>query len=86
LIGLTGSLLAFELPLDEVLNAKLMTVPIDRENKSYLPVEAIVASGLKALPVNGKASSLGFPRHSGLAFELWFEQPSANSLTPIQPR
>ena len=77
LIGLTGSLLAFEAPLDEWLNTKLMTVQADRENKSYLPLEAIVASGLKALPVNGKANSLGFPRHSGLAFELWFEQPSA---------
>ena len=45
LVGLTGSLLAFELPLDEMLNAKLMTVQADRENKSYLPLEAIVASG-----------------------------------------
>jgi uncharacterized iron-regulated membrane protein len=79
LIGLTGSLLAFELPLDEWLNPKLMTVPVDKENKSYLPLDAIVASGLKALPANGKANTIGFPRHSGLAFDLWFEQPSPNA-------
>ncbi|EIC29083.1 PepSY-associated TM helix domain-containing protein [Methylomicrobium album] len=79
LTGLTGSLLAFEVPLDELLNTKLMTVPVDKENKSYLPLDALVASGLKALPANGKAISLGFPRHSGLAFELWFQQPSPNT-------
>jgi uncharacterized iron-regulated membrane protein len=79
LIGLTGSILAFEFPLDEWLNPKLMTVPSDKENKSYLPLDIIVASGLKALPTNGKAISLGFPRHSGLAFDLWFEQPTPNA-------
>lgn len=79
LTGLTGSLLAFEVPLDELLNTKLMTVPVDKENKSYLPLDALVASGLKALPANGKAISLGFPRHSGFAFELWFQQPSPNT-------
>jgi uncharacterized iron-regulated membrane protein len=79
LIGLTGSLLAFEFPLDEWLNPKLMTVPVDKENKSYLLLDAIVASGLKALPPDGKASAIGFPRHPGLAFELWFEQPSPNA-------
>jgi len=76
LIGLTGSLLAFEFPLDEWLNPKLMTVSIDKENKSYLPLDTIVASGLKALPADSKAGAIGFPRHPGLAFELWFEQPS----------
>jgi uncharacterized iron-regulated membrane protein len=75
-IGLTGSLLAFEFPLDEWLNPKLMTVPVAKEANSYLPLDAIVASGMKALPTNAKAISLGFPRHSGLAFDLWFEQPS----------
>jgi len=50
LTGLTGSLLAFEFPLDEWLNAKLMTVPVDKQNNSYLPLDAMVASGLKALP------------------------------------
>ncbi len=76
LIGLTGCLLAFELPLDEWLNPRLMTVPTSKEHNSYLPLNTIVASGLKALPSNGKVISLGFPRHSGLAFDLWFEQPS----------
>jgi uncharacterized iron-regulated membrane protein len=79
LTGLTGSLLAFEFPLDELLNTKLMTVSVDKENKSYLPLDVLVASGLKVLPANGKAISLGFPRHSGLAFELWFQQPSPNT-------
>lgn len=78
LIGLTGSLLAFEFQLDEWLNPKLMTVPADTENKSYLPLDAIVASGLKALPADGKAISLNFPRQSGLAFELWFDRPLPN--------
>jgi uncharacterized iron-regulated membrane protein len=78
LVGLTGSLLAFEFPLDERLNSKLMTVSGNKE-KSYLPLDVLVASGLSALPANGNALSLAFPRHSGLAFELWFEQPSPNS-------
>ena len=79
LIGLTGSILAFEFPLDKWLNAPLMTIQADRDNNNYLPLDAIVASGLKALPVNGKAISLGFPRHPGLAFDLWFEQPSPDA-------
>jgi uncharacterized iron-regulated membrane protein len=78
-ISLTGSLLAFEFPLDELLNSKLMTVPVDKENKSYLSLDTLVASGLKALPADGKASAIGFPRHPGLAFELWFEQNSPNT-------
>jgi uncharacterized iron-regulated membrane protein len=79
LIGLTGSLLAFEFTLDEWLNSKLMTVPVDKENNSYLPLDTIVASGLKVLPPDGKASAIGFPRHPGLVFELWFEQTSPNT-------
>jgi uncharacterized iron-regulated membrane protein len=79
LMGLTGSLLAFEFPLDEWLNPNLMTVSVTKEANNYLPLDAIVASGLKALPNNGKVISLGFPRHSGLAFDLWFEQPSPNA-------
>ncbi|MGZ8160116.1 MAG: PepSY-associated TM helix domain-containing protein [Methylobacter sp.] len=79
LIGLTGSLLAFESSLDERLNSTLMTVSSDRKSKDYLPLDVLVASGLSALPANGNALSLAFPRHSGLAFELWFEQPSPNS-------
>lgn len=76
LMGLTGSLLAFEFSLDEWLNPKLMAVSVIKEANNYLPLDAIVAAGLKALPNNAKAISLGFPRHSGLAFDLWFEQPS----------
>lgn len=75
LIGLTGSLLAFEFPLDERINGKLMTVPIPPD-QSYLPLDVIAASALKALPANGKAVSLGFPRHPGLVFDMWFQQPS----------
>ncbi len=75
-IGFTGCLLAFEFPLDEWLNPRLMTVPASKEHSSYLPLDTIVASGLKVLPSQGKVISLGFPRHSGLAFDLWFEQPS----------
>jgi len=58
LIGLTGSLLAFESALDERLNSTLMTVSSDRENKDYLPPDVLVASGLSALPANGNALSL----------------------------
>jgi uncharacterized iron-regulated membrane protein len=78
LIGLTGSLLAFESSLDEWINEKLMTFPIP-PSQSYLPLDVIAASGSKALPANGKTVSLGFPRHDGLAFELWIEQPAPES-------
>lgn len=62
LAGLTGSLLAFESPLDEWLNLKLMTVPVDKENNRYLPLDTIVASGLKALPLpTAKQAPLAFP-------------------------
>ncbi len=81
LIGLTGSLLAFGSTLDAWLNPKLMTVPVANEN-TIKPLDEIVAAGLKALPLNGKVLDLEFPRHTGLAFQLWFEQPSpqANDL------
>jgi len=81
LIGLSGSFLAFGSTLDEWLNPGLMTVPITNEN-TIKPLDDIVAEGLKALPSDGKAINLDFPRHPGLAFQLWFEQPSpgANDL------
>lgn len=79
LIGLTGSLLAFEFPLDEELNSKLMTVSANEQRKSSLPLDDILTAGLKVLPPGGKISTIGFPRHSGLAYELWFEQPSPNA-------
>jgi uncharacterized iron-regulated membrane protein len=78
LIGLTGSFLAFDLPIDEWLNPELMTVPIVSQNETYRPLDEIVAAGMQVLPVNGKLLSLGFPRQQGLAFDLWFEQPSSN--------
>ncbi len=77
LIGLTGSLLAFEYPLDEWLNPELMTVA--EENKPQLPIDTIVKAGMNALPIGGKAGAIGFSKQSGLAYELWFEQPVPNS-------
>jgi len=81
LIGLTGSLLAFGSTLDAWLNPELMTVPVANEN-TVKPLDEILAAGLKALPPGGKVLDLDFPRHPGLAFQLWFEQPSpkANDL------
>jgi uncharacterized iron-regulated membrane protein len=81
LIGLTGSLLAFGSTLDAWLNPQLMTVTVPNE-QSFLPLNDIVAAGLKALPPDGKALDLEFPRHPGLNFQLWFERPSpkANDL------
>ncbi len=81
LIGLTGSLLAFGSTLDAWLNPELMTVPVANEN-TVKPLDEILAAGLKALPPDGKVLDLDFPRHPGLAFQLWFEQPSpkANDL------
>lgn len=81
LIGLTGSLLAFEYPLDEWLNADLMTVNGNQLQNNPVSVDAIVESGLKAIPAMGKPLSLDFPRHSGLAFALWFEQPAVDANT-----
>ncbi|WGS85476.1 PepSY-associated TM helix domain-containing protein [Methylomonas sp. UP202] len=75
IIGLTGSLLAFEHPLDEWLNTNMMTV-----NRPATPVraslDAIVSAGLRAMPFGAKAINLDYPRHEGLAFALWFEQTS----------
>ena len=78
LIGLTGSLIAFGSKLDAWLNPELMTVPVVKET-SVKPLDDIVAAGLKALPPDGKVLDMEFPRHPGLAFQLWFEQPSPNS-------
>ncbi|MDD1622804.1 MAG: PepSY domain-containing protein, partial [Methylococcaceae bacterium] len=61
LIGLTGSLLAFEYPLDEWLNAELMSAPSTDEHKSLLPLDDIVRAGVKALPADGKADAIAFP-------------------------
>jgi uncharacterized iron-regulated membrane protein len=76
LIGLTGSLLAFEDTLDAWLNPGLMTVPVSDGNKNVLSLDDIVTAGMKALPADSKPGAIGFPRHPGMAFDLWFEQPS----------
>jgi len=78
LMGLTGSLLAFGSTLDTWLNPALMRAPVSNEN-TIKPLDDIVSAGLKALPPDGKAINLDFPRHPGLAFQLWFEQPSPNA-------
>ena len=75
LIGLTGSLLVFGSTLDAWLNPNLLNVPVANKN-SIKPLDDIVTAGLKALPPDGKVLDLEFPRHPGLAFQLWFEQPS----------
>jgi uncharacterized iron-regulated membrane protein len=75
IIGLTGSILAFEYPLDEALNAEIMTVPV---TEKLMPLDDIVAAGLKAVPVNAKALNIDFPKRTELAYALWFEQPSDN--------
>jgi uncharacterized iron-regulated membrane protein len=76
LIGLTGSLLAFEDTLDAWLNPGLMTAPVPDGNKNALSLDDIVTAGVKALPADSKPGAIGFPRHPGMAFDLWFEQPS----------
>ncbi|MCK9397698.1 MAG: PepSY domain-containing protein [Methylobacter sp.] len=76
LIGLTGSLLAFEDVIDAWLNPKLMIAPAPDGNKEFLPLDEIVKSGMKALPNNGKILDLGFPMHTKQTFDLWFKLPS----------
>ncbi|MDP3334200.1 MAG: PepSY-associated TM helix domain-containing protein, partial [Methylococcaceae bacterium] len=83
IIGLTGSLLAFEYPLDEALNADLMTVSV-YDNKTIMPLDEIVAAGLKAVPANGTVLNIDFPRHEQLAYALWFEQASGNPDFPTR--
>jgi uncharacterized iron-regulated membrane protein len=83
IIGLTGSLLAFEYPLDEALNADLMTVSV-YDNKTIMPLDDIVAAGLKAVPANGTVLNIDFPRHEQLAYAIWFEQPSDNPNFPTR--
>lgn len=78
LMSLTGSLLAFGSTLDAWLNPKLMTVPVSNE-RGFLPLDNIVAAGLKVIPSNGKVLDLEFPRYPGLPFQLWFEQPSTKA-------
>ena len=82
-MGLTGSILAFEYPLDEALNADLMTVSA-ADNKTIMPLDDIVAAGLKTVPANGKVLNIDFPRHQELAYALWFEQPSDNPTFPTR--
>jgi uncharacterized iron-regulated membrane protein len=83
IIGLTGSILAFEYPIDEALNADLMTVSA-ADKQTIMPLEAIVAAGISALPANTKPLNIDFPRHEGLAYALWFEQPSSNPDFPTR--
>lgn len=79
LIGLTGSLLVFEDAIDVWSNPKLMIASAPDGNKNFLPLDEIVASGMKALPNKVKMLDLGFPRYSERAFDLWFEQLSPNA-------
>ena len=79
LIGLTGSMLAFGSTLDVWLNPTLMmTAPVSNET-GFLPWDDMVTAGLKTLPPDGKVLDLEFPRHPGLAAQLWFEQPAPNA-------
>ncbi len=79
LIGLTGSLLAFDDSIDAWLNPDLLTVPIASGNASFLPIDQIVASGVTAMPKQGKILDIGFPRRPGQPFDLWFEQPAPHT-------
>jgi len=79
IIGLTGSLLAFEHSLDEALNASLMRVA---KQPTLKPLNEIVSAGLNAVPANGNVLNIDFPRREGLAYALWFEQPSNNPNFP----
>lgn len=77
-IGLTGSILAFEYPLDEVLNPKLMRISAS-ENQKIRPIDEIVAAGLKAVPTHATPLNIDFPKRPDLAYALWFEQPEAEN-------
>jgi uncharacterized iron-regulated membrane protein len=76
LIGLTGSLLVFEQPLDEWLNAGLMRAEPSEGHNRLLSLDEIVKAGLQAMPAEGKVGAIGFPQQMGLAYELWFDRPS----------
>ena len=78
IIGLTGSILAFDYPIDETLNSKLMKVSASVNQKNR-PLDEIVAAGLKAVPANATPLNIDFPRHDGLAYALWFEQPEVGN-------
>jgi uncharacterized iron-regulated membrane protein len=79
LIGLTGSLLVFEDAIDAGLNPRLMIAAAPGGNTSFLPLDDIVKSGMKAMPNNGKVLDLGFPRYAKQTFDLWFEQPAPDA-------
>lgn len=54
LTGLTGSLLAFEHPLDEWLNAEQMTVSVPQPQDNSLSLDTIYSAGAKVLPAGGQ--------------------------------
>jgi uncharacterized iron-regulated membrane protein len=65
IIGLTGSIMAFEHPQDENLNAEIMTVPV---TDKLMPLDDIVAAGLKAVPTNCTELNIDFPKRADLAY------------------
>ena len=83
-IGITGSLLVFEQPLDEWLNKELMTPPVYSQQNAQMPIDVIMQAALKAVPSNGRAINLDFPKHEGTAFVLWFEQISSSNSEDLE--
>jgi len=71
IIGLSGSILAFRTEIDEWLNRELMTVAQPGNGqKSYRPLDEIIAASKAAAPPNGTAFFVHFPRGSSGYFDV----------------
>ncbi|MBM3553888.1 MAG: PepSY domain-containing protein [Alphaproteobacteria bacterium] len=71
IIGLTGSILAFRTEIDKWLNRELMFVPQPAEgNRSYRPLDEIIAASKAAAPPNGTPLFVHFPKDSSGYFDV----------------
>lgn len=78
LIGLTGSILAFQQEIDEFLNPHLMTVtPAQTGEAAFRPLHEIMAAADAAVPPGAKFSFGYYPRNDRAAYYLFYAVPTA---------
>lgn len=67
--GITGSILVFHAEIDELLHPELLTVEIPVD-KTYKPLEELIAAGKTAMPLDAQNTFATYPRNANAALKL----------------
>jgi uncharacterized iron-regulated membrane protein len=75
IFGMTGSILVFHAEINELLNAKLLTVQVPEVNPVYKPLAEIFQAGKSAMPDNAANTFATYPRNDEAALKMSFSLP-----------